>query len=298
MATRQRGIEDIDTEGLDLGPVEPYVQETDFRTSKFFAEYLNRLVAGRDMHIIVTASSETGVGKTTLAASLAIMLDQQGWTAEKAAVASAQEYSHLYDEVQPGSVLLLDEAEKAADARNPMAKETRSITQDFATKRYRQVFGILTAPTKSWVDKRLGSDAADYWIQAQQTDLGRIKGEAKVYRLKSNEHYQEDYTTRTEVVEWPNLDWHDEFRKLDRKKTSLLESDEESPYIHKSELADIKKKVRKQAVKETEQEIIERMSESEVPQKKKASGDGFTQREIGEALGVSRSRISQRLNDL
>jgi len=298
MATGQDRVDDVDTDGLDLGPIEPYVTETEFRKSKFFAEYLNRLVTGRDMHIIVTASSETGVGKTTLAASLAIMMDQQGWTAEKAAVATAQEYSYLYDEVKPGSVLLLDEAEKAVDARNPMAKETRTITQDFATKRYRQVFGILTAPSKSWVDKRLGSDAADYWIQAQQTDLGRIKGEAKVYRLKSNEHYQEDYTTKSEVIEWPNLDWHAEFRKLDRKKRELLESDEESPYIHKNKIEDIKKQVRKEAVKETEQEIIERMSESDVPQKKKDSGDGFTQTEIGEALGVSRSRISQRLNDL
>lgn len=297
MATGQDRVDDIDTDGLDLGPIEPYVTETTFRKSKFFAEYLNRLVTGRDMHIIVTASSETGVGKTTLAASLAIMMDQQGWTAEKAAVATAQEYSYLYDKVKPGSVLLLDEAEKAVDARNPMAKETRTITQDFATKRYRQVFGILTAPSKSWVDKRLGSDAADYWIQAQQTDLGRIKGEAKVYRLKSNEHYQEDYTTKSEVIEWPNLDWHAEFRKLDRKKRELLESDEESPYIHKNKIEDIKKDVRKQAAKETEQEIIERMSESDVPEKKKANG-GFTQREIGEALGVSRSRISQRLNDL
>jgi len=283
--------------GLDLGPIEPYIEETNFRQSKFFAEYLNRLVTGRDMHVIVTASSETGVGKTTLAASLAIMMDQQGWTAEKAAVASAQEYSYKYDEVSPGSVLILDEAEKAADARNPMAKETRNITQDFATKRYRQVFGILTAPSKSWVDKRLGSDAADYWIQAQQTDLGRIKGEANVYRLKSNEHYQQDYSTKTEMIDWPNLDWHKQFRILDKKKRQILESTDESPYIHRDKLGDIKKKVRKQAKKETEQEIIERMSDSTIKGKHKADS-GFRQKEIGKALGVSRSRISQRLNDL
>jgi len=281
------------TEGLDLGPVEPYVKDTNFRQSKFFAEYLNRLVTGRDMHVIVTASSETGVGKTTLAASLAIMMDQQGWTAEKAAVAQAKEYSVMYDKVDPGSVLILDEAEKAVDARNPMAKETRNITQDFATKRYRQVFGMLTAPSKGWVDKRLGSDAADYWIQAQQTDLGRIKGEALVYRLKTNEHYQENYTDRTEWIEWPNLDWHSEFRKLDKRKEQLLESDEESPYVHKDDMADIKKKVRKEARRKTEQEIIERMDQSSTPNK---ANKGFHQGEIGKALDVSQSMISRRLN--
>lgn len=270
---------------LELGPVAAWGGSDVFRDSKFFAEYLNRLVTGRDMHIIVTAGSETGVGKTTLAASLAIMLDQHGWTATKAAVADAAEYSRLYDEVPEGSVLLLDEAEKAADARRGMTKESVTVSQDFATKRYQQVFGILTAPSKKWVDKRLGSDAADYWIQAQQTDMGRVKGEAKVYRLKNNEHYEQEYTTRTEYVHWPNLDWHPEFRKLDKRKRELLESDDESPYIHKSDIESIKKSVRKDAVRETEQEIIERMSEA-----------GYKQKIIADAIGVSRPRISQRLN--
>lgn len=281
MAEAESGL----TSGLELGPVGYWAEDDSIRQSKFFNEFLNRLVCGRDMHVIVTAASETGVGKTTLAASLAIILDQHGWTADKAAVANAAEYSEKYDEVPPGSVLILDEAEKAADARRGMTKSSVEVSQAFATKRYQQVFGMLTAPSKSWVDDRLGSDSADYWVQALQTDMGRIKGEAKVYRLKNNEHYQQEYTTRTEYIHWPNLDWHPEFRKLDKRKSQLLESDEDSPYIHQDDVADIKKSVRRDAKRETEQEIIERM----------ADGD-FTHKEIGNALGVSRSRISQRLN--
>jgi len=289
MATEQREL----TEDLDLGPIEVLAKDDELRESKFFGEYLNRLVTGRDMHVIITAASETGVGKTTLAASLAILLDQQGWTADKAAVANAAEYSQKYDEVDPGSVLILDEAEKAVDARRGMSKESVEISQAFATKRYQQVFGMLTAPSKGWVDNRLGSDAADYWIQALQTDMGRIKGEAKVYRLKNNEHYQQDYSERTEYIHWPNLDWHPEFQELDRRKRKLLESDEDSPYIHKDDVADIKQSVRKEAQRQAEQEIIERMAESDITDK---ATQGFKQKEIGEALGVSRSRISQRLN--
>lgn len=291
MATEQRGI----TEGLDLGHITPLLEDESIRDSKFFGEYLNRLVTGRDMHVIITAASETGVGKTTLAASLAILFDQQGWTADKAAVANAAEYSQKYDEVEPGSVLILDEAEKAVDARRGMTKESVEVSQAFATKRYQQVFGMLTAPSKGWVDNRLGSDAADYWIQALQTDMGRIKGEAKVYRLKNNEHYQQDYTERTEFIHWPNLDWHPEFQELDRRKRKLLESDEESAYVHKDDIADIKKSVRRETQRETEQQIIERMAASDLEEKHKAT-TGFKQKEIGEALDVSRSRISQRLN--
>lgn len=284
MATAERGVDDI-TEGLDLGPIDSWAGLESLRDSKFLAEYLNRLVTGRDMHIIVTAASETGVGKTTLAASLAIMLDQQGWDAEKASVASAAMYSHLYDQVPPGSVLILDEAEKAADNRRGMTKESVEISQAFAAKRYQQVFGILTAPSKGWVDNRLGSDAADYWIQAHQTDLGRIKGEATVYRLKNNEHYEQEYTERTEKIHWPNLDWHSEFRKLDKRKREILEDDEKSPYIHRDEVKERERKARKEAKREKEQEIIERMS-----------GEGFTQSEIGDAVDLHQTTVSDRLN--
>lgn len=273
------------TDGLDLGPIGPLVRQSDITESKFFAEYLNRLVTGRDMHVIVTAASETGVGKTTLAVSLALIMDQNGWTADKAAVALPDEYSAKYDQVEPGSALLLDEAEKAMDARRGMSKESVNLSQDFAAKRYQQVFGILTAPSKSWVDKRLGSDAADYWIQALQTDMGRVKGEAKVYRMRRNEHYEQDYQKRTEYIHWPNLDWHPAFLELDKRKRDLLESDEESNYIHKDDVAKIKKSVRKDAVRSREQEIIHGLIEQDI-----------THKVIANAFGVSRSRISQRAN--
>ena len=283
MAKAERETVEL-TDGLDLGPLEPIVRESNIRQSKFFAEFLNRLVTGRDMHVIITAASETGVGKTTLAASLAILMDQHGWTADKAAVAQPKQYSALYDEVPPGSALLLDEAEKAVDARRGMSKESVNLSQDFATKRYQQVFGLLTAPSKSWVDKRLGGDAADYWIQALQTDMGRVKGEAKVYRLKTNEHYMEDYTTRTEYIHWPMLDWHPEFVKLDERKQQLLESDEESEYIHKDEVQEIKNSVRREAEREFKQEVIENMYERD-----------YSQTEIGKCVGFSQQRVSQIL---
>lgn len=272
-------------DGLDLGPAGDWAGFESFRTSKFFGEYLNRLVSGRDMHMIVTAASETGVGKTTLAASLALMLDQQGWTHEKAAVASAQQYAYKYDRVEPGSVLILDEAEKAADARRGMSSENVEVSQAFAAKRYLQVFGILTAPSKSWVEKRLGSDAADYWIQAQETDMGRPLGEAKVYRLRTNEHYGEDYTKKTETIHWPILDWHPEFKRLDAMKREMLETDEKPPYVHRDKLEKARETEYERGRDEREREIIERMSEL-----------GYSQPDIGEVVGLHQSTVSRRLN--
>ena len=284
MATAARGNRELDTditEGLDLGPVGPLVQRPGIRESKFFAEYMNRLVTGRDMHVLVTAGGETGVGKTTLAVALALLMDQHGWHSGKAAVANPNHYSVLYDKVDPGSVLILDEAEKAADSRRGMTKESVNLTQDFATKRYQQVFGILTAPSKSWVDKRLGDDAVDYWIQAQETDMGRIKGEGRAFRLKVNEHVGKSYETYYETLHWPNLDWHEPFNKLDERKTRLLESDGEASYIHREEYEAQLKTVRKESRKQYRNEIIEKMVNLD-----------YTQNEVARILDISQGTVS------
>jgi len=287
MATGEREVSELVTDELDLGPIGPWAQMDQFRDSKLFAELLNRLVTGRDMNIIVTAASETGVGKTTLAVALAMMIDQHGWTAEKASVADPADYDRRYDECPPGSCLILDEAEKAMDARRGMSSESVGLSQTFATKRYRQVFSILTAPSKSWIDSRLGSDAADYWIQALQTDLGRIKGEAKVYRLKSNEHYEVDYSKRTEYLHWPNLDGNDEFQRLDKRKTDLLESDEEQQYVDAGEVKERKERAAETATKRQRRRIIKRLNDR--PE--------LTQENIGDVFEISASRVSQIVND-
>jgi len=274
-------------EDLDLGPIGAWAHLPEFRKSKFFGELLNRLVTGRDMNIIVTASSETGVGKTTLAVALATLIDQHGWTADKASVADPASYDRLYDSVPPGTCLILDEAEKAMDARRGMTKESVKLTQSFATKRYKQIFSILTAPSKSWVDGRLGSDAADYWIQAQETDMGRIKGEAKVYRIKSNEHYETDYAKRTEYLHWPNLDANKEFQKLDRRKREMLESESETSYVEAGDISDIKKEAARSASERQRRKTIKKLNNL----------DKLTQKDIAEVFDISSSRVSQIVND-
>lgn len=272
----------------DLGPVGAWADQDQFRRSKFFAEILNRLVSGRDVNIIVTAASETGVGKTTLAVALALMLDQHGWTANKASVADPADYDRRYDRCPPGSCLILDEAEKAMDSRRSMKKESVSLSQTFATKRYRQVFSIMTAPSKSWIDKRLGSDAADYWIQALSTDLGRIKGEAKCYRLMTNEHYEVNYSKRTEFLHWPKLDDNPEFQKLDQRKRDLLESDEEqNKFVDADDVDEMKQQAAESAVQRQRRKIMKSLNER----------DEMTQRAIADVFEMSKGRTNEIINE-
>jgi len=271
-----------------LGPVGAWAGMDHFRKSKFFGEFLNRLVTGRDMNIIITAASETGVGKTTLGFALAVLMDQTGWTADKAAVANPVKYDRLYDESPPGTCLILDEAEKAADARRGMSHESVSLTQSFAAKRYQQVFSILTAPSKGWVDKRLGNDAADYWLQAKGTDMGRVKGEATVYRLRNNEHQNQDYTERVERIHWPNMDSHPEFKKLQQRKREILETDDKEKFVPAGEVKDREQQAAEKAAREKRDEIIRQLNEN-LPIEH--------QGDIGDVVGLTQSGVSKVVNN-
>lgn len=273
------------------GPTEVWSGAHGIVNSKLHSEYMHRLMEGRDMHVVITASGETGVGKTTLAFALAMLWDQSGWHVGKACVADPQKYSRLYDspdEVPPGSVLLLDEAEKASDARRSMSSDAVQLSQDFAAKRYRQVFGLMTAPSKNWIDKRLSSDSADYWIQCQDTDLGQVKGEARVYRLKTNEHYQKELTKKYEVISWPVLDTHPEFVKLNRKKEVELEADkEEENYYDEDEAQKLKKEAFEEGEREGERRILSQVY----------SGSEFTVAELADLVEYSRGTVGNRIQN-
>jgi len=281
------GIPEKAVSGAGLGPFEVYGDRESIKNSRFMTECITRLVTGRDVNVVITASSETGVGKTTLAVWLALVLDQHGWTADKAAIGSAEEYDRLYDAVDPGSVVILDEAEEAADSRRGMTSESVSLAQSFAAKRYKQVFSILTAPTKSWIDKRLGSDSADFWLQAQETELGRVKGEARCYRLKTNEHYERDFTKKTETIDWPDISDEPEFMELDRRKQQRYDNGgDEKQYFDGDEVEKIRQQTRDEVRQEYREEIIRELN-----------GREWTNQErVGDVFGISSSRVSQIVN--
>lgn len=276
----------MSTEPATASPFDVWSKYPEIAGSKLFHEFATRLTSGRDMHVIVTAAAETGVGKTTLAFVLALLWDMNGWTHDKATL-DPREYAALYDEVAPGSVLLLDEVEQAADARRGGSRDNVNLSQNFATKRYRQVFGVMTAPSKGWVDGRIGNDSADYWIQAQETDKGRPKGEARVYRLRENEHYEQSYSKRVETISWPILDWHEEFRKLEQLKIDRMEGQAENDYVHKDDHREAVDAARKEGAEEVRRKVV-----------REARRWGMTQSEIGDIIGKDQGTVSRWLDDM
>lgn len=300
-------------------PVEIWTKYDGLTNSQYWQEYISRLTANRDMHTYVTAASETGVGKTTLAFALCMLGDMTGWVADDKATLDPAEYAHYYDKrsycdthkskdevglkefldcadceyyLKPGSWLLGDEWEQAVDTRRSTSKQNVEASHQVAAKRYRQIFGVYTLPSKSWMDNRFENDAADFWIQAQQTDRGKPKGEAHVYRLKTNEHYETNYTKRVETISWPVLDDHPEFKRLERMKRKRMEGNIRRTYIHRDEFEEAKKNFWNKASQKTRYHIIKAMNEW-----------GISQTDISEILtiadnveGLSQQRVSQLVN--
>lgn len=285
--------------------------------STYFKEYLARLSGGRDMHTIITAEGETGVGKTMVGFTLAYLLDVHGWSTEKATL-DPREYANLYDrreycdkhsggdiDVQTfhscpdceyylpkGSWILGDEWEQAMDTRLSMSKDNRELSHNYAGKRYRQLFSAVTLPSKNWLDKRLGQSSADYWIQCLEGDLGSVKGEARVYRLKEDEHYETSITKKTETLTWPNLEGHEMMQQLNLMKKQRFEGTETSTYIHKDEFQKAKKNFWNKATQKTRYEMIKAMYDFGIPQSDIAE---ITQ--LAEHIdGIQQPRVSQIVN--
>jgi len=277
-------------------PVDFWHRWPSITESKLFHEFLTRLTAGRDMHVIITAAAETGVGKTTLAFVLAYLWDMNWWNTDKATL-SPQEYEVMYDRVQPGSVLMLDEVQQAADNRRATSSANVDLSQAFATKRYRQVFGMMTAPSKGWVDDRIGGDSADYWIQAQETPEGEPKGEAKVYRLRNNEHYESNYKERVETISWPIMDWHPEYQELERMKANRMEGKTEDKYVHRDEVEELKSNYWNKCSKKARFHFARAMSNVGMTQGEIKTVLEETERDSdGEIESLSQPRISDLVN--
>lgn len=318
MATGTTGLTDDDGAEIPDELWQLWAEFPGLTQSEFWKTYITRLQAGRDLHVAVTAASETGVGKTLLAFVLALLGDVNGWTADQATLDPA-EYAHMYDERDPceehadrdelplrefdncddctyaqpaGSWLIGDEWEQAVDARRSTSKENVEASHQVATKRYRQIMGVYTLPSKSWMDQRFGEDAVDFWIQVHETQYGEAKGEADVYRVKVNEHKNAAYTKHVEKITWPDLSDHPEYQRLNRLKKKRMEGDIRRTYIHRDEVDEMKENFWNKATKKTRYHLIKAMVEYGISQTDVAE---ITQ--VAEHVeGLSQQRVSQLVN--
>lgn len=176
-----------------------------------------RLKKNRDLKVIITSrNSTTGTGKTTLAVWLALNWDQHGWDAERKGTLSVSEYLDTYPDLEPGSVLIMDEAEQL-DARRSMSQENVDFAEKWMMMRVRNVTSILTLPTASALDKRL-KELADVRINVHR------RGRARAYKITIDDHNtSEVHEYRWHDIEWPDIADHPEMVALDEQKQQKID---------------------------------------------------------------------------
>jgi hypothetical protein len=249
--------------------------------------FMKRFADGRDGRIIIDAeNSGTGLGKTTAACSLCLMYDLWGWTADKASL-DPREYTVRYDQWRPGSWTMLDEAEQAVDRRRSMSKETLAVGHDFATKRYRQVFGTMTLPSKSMMDARIADKLCDLWIHVEE------RGKASVYKFDQNAFTGKVYYKKVEEFHWSPLDDHPEFQALEQKKVERITGETQSRFVTREEFEDAKKNFWNKASAKKSYDLINAMYRAAQDEDSPVS---LRQSDIGEIAGMSQSNISKIVN--
>lgn len=185
--------------------------------------FIRRMRKGRDLKVIITAkNSQTGTGKTTLAFWLAHQWQQlfsrAAWQAEKHATLYAEEFLEMYRDANPGTVLVMDEAE-ALDARRSMASKNVDFSHHWMKLRVRQVASILTLPGANALDKRL-QELADVWVEVKS------RGKAIVHHISINS-YQGSNGLRTKKIhniEWPDVSGHPQMQALNELKQKHIDN--------------------------------------------------------------------------
>jgi hypothetical protein len=214
-------------------------------TGPFWQELGKRKRQERDAKIIITAADgQTGVGKTNFAVFLAKVCDTSaaGFRADEKATLDVHRFLELYDSVEKGSAVILDEAEQI-DSRRSMKHENIDAARKWETRRVNQITGILTLPSPESLDTRM-ERLADYWINIT------ARGSAKVYKKKIHPIKRNLYYKTLQLVTWPNLDSDPDYKTLVNMKDEMIDtSDGGENWVrrsdHEEEIERVREEVRR-----------------------------------------------------
>jgi hypothetical protein len=256
-------------------------------TGPFFQQVAKRKAQGRDAKILVTADhGATGVGKSSLAIYLAKMLDTSadGFNAKEKATLDVPEFLELYDSVEKGSALILDEAEQI-DSRRSMSNENVDASFKWQTRRVNEIIGILTLPDPSVIDKRM-EKLADYWINVEARGACRIY-EKRIHRTKQSVYYK-----TLQTLKWPNMDKDPDYRAMARMKDTLISGEDEDDYLRRSKVDEMIEKARKEERREARDEWITALAKTPITELSNRN-PGLKYGDIGRAFGISGQRVGQ-----
>jgi hypothetical protein len=250
--------------------------------------YRKRVAQNRDLTVLVADwNLERGSGKTTLAMQLAGAFDRtdDGFTSRKATL-SAQELTDAYTREPPGSALLLDEGQADASNRRAMSGINEALRKIVGMGRVEQKYLFLTAPGVHQVDKDI-RNMCDVWVFVRQV------GEAQMFRVRYNPFGGHELTDDWGTLTWDgDLAGHlsDVYDDLTAEKRRRLrgDGDDGQGYVEADEAAERAARAADDARQEERNQLLANIYDN---------ADGMTQRELADAVGLSRSRVADIVSE-
>lgn len=245
----------------------------------FFQKLGSRKVESRDAKVLVTAQDgQTGIGKSNLCDFLGHVCDTtpEGFAPSKVTIEPAR-FIELYGELEPGSALVMEEAEQF-DSRRGMRNENVEGSQKWQQGRVRQIIALLNLPDPAMIDRRF-ERLADFWINVER------RGMARIYQKKIHSTKKKVYYKTVQVLEWPNMDGSGTFRAMDSLKDGLLDGETDKDGLIRESEAE--KRV-KSAVADAKQDCRNSWIEA-------LKNEGWTGKEIAElpTIDVNGARVNQ-----
>jgi hypothetical protein len=244
--------------------------------------YRKRVSQNRDLVCLVTDSSnDRGTGKTTLSLRLAYGMDRSDEFDEGNGAINPQELTQAYREQPKHSGLVLDESEVGLDKYRSGSATNKAIRELVSTGRVLEKYLTLNAPADHLVDGDLKT-LVDVWILVER------RGFARVFRMDWEPFRGKELTHDMGTLEWdalpggtPMMPVYD---ALTEEKAGRLNGEEGENFIRREEAREMVENAKEDAKTEVRNEYIQRLDDA-----------GMKQGDIGEVVGLSRSRVSQIL---
>jgi len=249
--------------------------------------YRKRVANSQDLAIIISDhQNRRGTGKTVFSLKLASLMDrtEEGITTEKVAVGPDQ-LLEAYMKEPKGSALVLDEAEAGLSKYEAASAVNRAMRELVSMGRIREKYLVLNLPASSELDRDLKA-LCDFWFMVQN------KGRALGHFLRWNPYSEEPRTPKTETWEWSDIPEDAELREvydyLTSEKLAHLrgEREESSQRITATEAKSMVEEAKEEVRTETRNELLRNFYDDL----------DLTQRELADAVGLSRSRVADILS--
>lgn len=247
-----------------------------------------RVAQNRDLTVLVSDwNLERGSGKTTLALRLAAACDRTdaGVTPDRATL-SARQLTDAYTAEPSGASLVFDEAEAGVSNRRAMSSVNEAMRRIIGMGRVEQKYLFLTAPGVHQIDKDIRA-MCDVWV------FTRHVGEAQMFRVRWNPFAGHELTDDWGTLTWssdlpgPLQDTYDALTH-DKRRRLRGDGDDGEGYVDASDAQERAERAAQNAERQKRDQLLRTIYENT---------DDMTQQDLGDAVGLSRSRVADILSD-